>query len=397
MDALLLVDIQNDFLPGGALAVPHGNEVVPIANRLMQHLPLVVATQDWHPANHGSFASQHNGEQVGSRITLHGLPQTLWPDHCVQGKSGAEFANTLHSGRIVKVFQKGIHATVDSYSGFFDNGKRFDTRLSAWLRAKGVRRLFVMGLATDYCVKATVEDALTLGFPVALVTDGCRGVNLKPQDSDAAIQFMRDRGATLVTSDEVAKQFPLAAKSAANGDSLVKSRTLRQGRFLTMVETVERWEFVRRTNAPGVVCVAGVTADRRLLLVEQFRPPVGRRVIEFPAGLAGDVAGLESEPLLQAAEREVMEETGYRAKTMRHVFAGPSSAGLTDEIIEFFVADGLEKTAAGGGIDGEDVKEHLVPWAEIDAFLEQMRQRDFLVDSRVPTCLYLLRRELGLP
>jgi ADP-ribose pyrophosphatase len=164
-----------------------------------------------------------------------------------------------------------------------------------------------------------------------------------------------------------------------------------------MVETMEGWEFVRRTNAPGVVCVAGVTPDRRLLLVEQFRPPVGRRVIEFPAGLAGDVADCESESLLEAAQREVMEETGYQAKTIRHVFAGPSSAGLTDEVIEFFVADGLEKTAAGGGVDGEDVNEHLVPWSEIDDFLERMRRRDFLVDSRVPTCLYLLRRELRLP
>lgn len=402
MDALLLVDIQNDFLPGGALAVPNGDEVVAVANRLMPHLPMVVATQDWHPASHGSFASQHQSKQFGDRVTLHGLPQTLWPDHCIQETPGGNFADALHSGRIVKVFRKGTRTHVDSYSGFFDNARRFDTGLSQWLHSKGIRRLYVVGLATDYCVKATVADALELGFQVTLVSDGCRGVNLAPGDADAAIHFMRERGATLMTSDEVARQLPIfpefAGKSrVASGDNPVKVHTLHQGRFLTTVETMEGWEFVRRTNAPGVVCIAGVTPDRRLLLVEQFRPPVGRRVIEFPAGLAGDIAGLESEPLLEAARREVMEETGFQAKTIRHVFSGPSSAGLTDETIEFFVADGLEKIANGGGVDGEDVQEHLVPWSEIDDFMERMRRRDFLVDSRVPTCLYLLRRELGLP
>jgi nicotinamidase/pyrazinamidase len=405
MDALLLVDIQNDFLPGGALAVPRGDEVVAVANRLMPHIPMVVATQDWHPASHGSFASRHAGKKFGDRITWHDLPQTLWPDHCVQGTHGADLAGELHSGRIVKVFRKGTRTNVDSYSGFFDNARRFDTGLSQWLHAKGIRHLFVLGLATDYCVNATAGDALELGFQVTLVTDGCRGVDLTPGDSAAAIQTLRDRGANLMTSDEVAKQLPVPARklpsaskpTQAAGADLVKSRLLHQGRFLTMVETMEGWEFVRRTNAPGVVCIAGITPDHQLLLVEQFRPPVGRRVLEFPAGLAGDATGLESESLVDAAQRELMEETGYEAETIRHVFSGPSSAGLTDEVIEFFVADGLTKTAAGGGVDGEDVQEHLIPWSEIDDFLERMRRRDFLVDSRVPTCLYLLRRELGLP
>ena len=203
MQALILVDIQNDFLPGGALAVPAGDEVVPVANRLMECFPLVVATQDWHPPNHGSFASQHPGRKPGERIELNGLPQTLWPDHCVQGTRGAEFAPGLAMDRVHRIFQKGSDCDVDSYSGFFDNTRFRSTGLGEFLRERGATELAIAGLATDCCVKFSVLDAIQLGFRVRVVEDGCRGVDLQPGDSARALQEMRDAGARVVTSPEV--------------------------------------------------------------------------------------------------------------------------------------------------------------------------------------------------
>ncbi len=194
MKALILVDIQNDFLPGGALAVPQGDEVVAVANELMPHYDLVVATQDWHPADHRSFASQHPGRNVGEVIELHGLPQILWPDHCVQGTRGAEFAPGLNLSSVQHVVQKGTDREVDSYSGFFDNARRHATGLEALLREKQVDEVHVLGLATDYCVRATALDAVDLGFRVVLVTRACRGVDLKRGDCQRAIEEMAAAG-----------------------------------------------------------------------------------------------------------------------------------------------------------------------------------------------------------
>jgi nicotinamidase/pyrazinamidase len=191
MRALILVDIQNDFLPGGALAVPNGDEVVPIANKVMQEIDLVVATQDWHPANHGSFAANHAGKNPGDVIDLHGLRQILWPVHCVQGTTGAEFAPGLDASRIKKVFQKGTDPAIDSYSGFFDNGHRRSTGLGDYLLEQHVSQVLVMGLATDYCVKFTALDSIQrLGFSTYVIRDGCRGVNLQPGDTDRAFEEM---------------------------------------------------------------------------------------------------------------------------------------------------------------------------------------------------------------
>ena len=192
MEALILVDLQNDFCPGGALAVADGDAVLPVAQRLIPTFEHVIATQDWHPPAHESFASQHEGKSPGQVVQLHGLPQVLWPDHCVQGTRGAEFAVDLGDA---KVFQKGMQPHVDSYSGFFDNGRRGDTGLAAYLRDAGVRDLVIMGLATDYCVRFTVLDALSLGFGVTLIEDGCRGVELNPGDVESAIAAMKDAGA----------------------------------------------------------------------------------------------------------------------------------------------------------------------------------------------------------
>ena len=198
MRALLLVDIQNDFLPGGALAVPRGDEVVPVANRLMPEYELVVATQDWHPADHLSFASQHVGREVGERIEVAGLEQILWADHCVQNTPGAEFAFGLNAEGIDHVVQKGTDRTVDSYSGFFDNHRRHATGLGDVLSDRGVRRVDIMGLATDYCVKFTALDAVELGFDTRLLTEGCRGVELRAGDCERAIVEMREHGVVVV-------------------------------------------------------------------------------------------------------------------------------------------------------------------------------------------------------
>ena len=201
--ALILVDLQNDFLPGGALAVPDGDQVIPVANQLQAAFPLVVATQDWHPANHGSFAASHPGKKVFEQIELNGLPQTLWPVHCVQNTKGAELAAALNRERIARVFPKGTDAGIDSYSGFSDNGHRQSTGLGEWLKAQGVTEVFVCGLATDYCVKFTALDAARMGFKTHLIEDASRGVNLRPDDVTNAIQEMKRAGVTVVRSCEL--------------------------------------------------------------------------------------------------------------------------------------------------------------------------------------------------
>ena len=198
MKALILVDIQNDFLPGGALAVPDGDAVIPRANELQAVFPLVVATQDWHPANHGSFAANHPGKSAFEQIELNGLPQTLWPVHCVQNAKGAELAGGLNRDRIARVFPKGTDPGIDSYSGLFDNGHRKSTGLAEWLKGRGVTEVFVCGLATDYCVKFTALDAAQTGFKTHFIEDASRGVNLRPDDVKDSIEEMKRAGISIV-------------------------------------------------------------------------------------------------------------------------------------------------------------------------------------------------------
>ncbi len=201
MQALLLVDIQNDFVPGGALAVPRGDEVIEVANRLMPDYGLVVATQDWHPPDHLSFASQHAGRQVGDVIELNGVQQVLWPDHCIQNSPGAAFCEALNTGRIDEVVRKGTDRRIDSYSGFYDNGQpnnRNATGMHEMLQRRGVTAVDVMGLATDYCVRFTTIDAVELGYVTRLVVDGCRGVELKTGDCDRAVSELKHAGIDLV-------------------------------------------------------------------------------------------------------------------------------------------------------------------------------------------------------
>jgi Amidases related to nicotinamidase len=205
MKALILVDLQNDFLPGGALAVPDGDKVISVANQLQSVFPIVVATQDWHPANHGSFAASHPGKKVFEQIELNGLPQTLWPVHCVQNTQGAELAASLNRQRFAKVFPKGTDAGIDSYSGLFDNGHRKSTGLGEWLKAQGVSEVYVCGLATDYCVKFTALDSVQFGFRTSLIEDASRGVNLRSDDVKNAVEEMKHAGVSVVQSAELLK------------------------------------------------------------------------------------------------------------------------------------------------------------------------------------------------
>jgi nicotinamidase/pyrazinamidase len=206
MRALILVDIQNDFLPGGALAVRDGDAIIPVVNQLQPHFDLVVATQDWHPVDHGSFAANHPGQAIGSQIDLHGLRQILWPVHCVQETEGAQFSTALQLAPDTPVFPKGTDPAIDSYSGFFDNGKRKATGLGDFLQKQGVDSVYVCGLATDYCVRYTAEDAHELGFETYVITDATAGVNLQAGDVGRALQAMAQRGIHLISSEELLKK-----------------------------------------------------------------------------------------------------------------------------------------------------------------------------------------------
>nr|WED68725.1 bifunctional nicotinamidase/pyrazinamidase [Pectobacterium colocasium] len=198
--ALLLVDLQNDFCPGGALAVHEGDRVVAVANRAIEACVAagvtVIASQDWHPNNHGSFAVNAN-TKVGEIGELNGWPQIRRPVHCVQGTTGADFHPALNQSAIQWIVQKGLSQRIDSYSAFFDNGHRLKTELDAWLHANHITHLTILGLATDYCVKFSVLDAIALGYHTEVLVDGCRGVNLLPDDSDSALREMVQRGAIL--------------------------------------------------------------------------------------------------------------------------------------------------------------------------------------------------------
>jgi nicotinamidase/pyrazinamidase len=177
MKALLIVDVQNDFLPGGALEVPEGDKIIPILNSLQAQFDLVVATQDWHPEGHSSFASQHKGKKPFEEIEWRGNSQILWPDHCVQGSSGAEINANLNTKRVEAIFRKGTDKELDSYSGFYDNNHEKSTALADYLRGKGVDHVFIGGLAADVCVYFTVLDSLKEGFKTTLLENATKGLD----------------------------------------------------------------------------------------------------------------------------------------------------------------------------------------------------------------------------
>ncbi len=203
MNALIIVDLQNDFLPGGALPVPHGDGVIPLANELQRCFELVLATQDWHPPDHGSFAANHPGKKPGDRIPLDGIEQILWPVHCVQNTPGAEVAPSFDTSRIAHVFQKGVDPRIDSYSTFFDNARRRSTGLAAYLKERSIKDVYLLGLALDYCIKYSALDARQLGLNTHVILDGCRGIGLDPGDIDRALGEMKQVGAILLQSSDL--------------------------------------------------------------------------------------------------------------------------------------------------------------------------------------------------
>lgn len=202
--ALLIVDVQNDFLPNGALHVPQGDEVIPVINKLMRHpFDCVVASRDYHPKDHSSFASQYSGKVPGEEIQLNGISQILWPKHCVQGTQGSEFAPELDQSRIDHVVLKGTNRDHDSYSTFFDNEHLQSTGLDGYLKDENIEALYLTGLATDYCVQFSALDALALGYKVYVVRDACRGVELHTGDVEKAFARMEAAGAVLIDSDSM--------------------------------------------------------------------------------------------------------------------------------------------------------------------------------------------------
>ena len=201
MNALIIVDVQNDFLPGGALAVKDGDLVIPVINKLQSHFELVVATQDWHPADHKSFASMHPGKKLFDEIMLDGLPQVLWPDHCVQETEGAQFSSLLSTKKIEAILRKGMDKNIDSYSGFFDNGKKKATGMGGYLKGRGATAIYVCGLAGDYCVNFTAVDGLELGFESTIITDATFPID--EQNFKKAMEIFISKGGRLIGSGEV--------------------------------------------------------------------------------------------------------------------------------------------------------------------------------------------------
>ena len=198
MKALIVVDVQNDFCPGGSLAVSDGGQVVPFINAVRGGFPLTVFTQAWHPKGHQSFASSHPGAKVGEMIKVGGVDQVMWPDHCVQHTEGAEFHPDLDRRPGDRVFHKGELEAVDSDSGFLDHDREHETGLREFLQRQGAGEVYVTGLATDYCVKFTVLDALKFGLRVSVYQRGCRAVNLQPGDESRAYAEMEAAGAVLL-------------------------------------------------------------------------------------------------------------------------------------------------------------------------------------------------------
>lgn len=201
--ALIVVDVQNDFCPGGALAVSEGDQVVPVINKIAPLFDVVVATRDWHPGDHVSFASAHDGHEVGEAIEVNGMEQVLWPDHCVQGSKGADFHPDLDTAPINLILHKGTRTELDSYSGFLETDRSTSTGLEAYLKGLDVSEVTVCGLATDYCVFFTAMDAVDAGFKTRLVTDAARGIDQPEGNIERTTGEMKDAGVALVTSAEL--------------------------------------------------------------------------------------------------------------------------------------------------------------------------------------------------
>lgn len=202
MKALLIVDVQNDFCPGGALAVPNGDEIVPTINQLIPHFDHVIQTQDWHPKGHHSFASTHKGKNPYDTVELDYGTQVLWPDHCVQGTKGSQFHPDLHTDKTQVIIRKGFRKSIDSYSTFFENDQETATGLTGYLKQRGITDLYTVGLATDFCVKWSILDGIDEGFNMHIVEDAVKGIDLNGS-LEKAWQEMKEKGVSITTSSKL--------------------------------------------------------------------------------------------------------------------------------------------------------------------------------------------------
>ena len=201
MKTLIIIDPQNDFMPGGSLAVPNGDEIIPVINKLQENFDLVIASQDWHPNGHASFASSHQGKKEFEKIDLNGIEQVMWPEHCVQNTDGAEFHKDLETAKIEAIFRKGTNPEIDSYSAFYDNQHLKSTGLSGYLKEKKAKDLYFCGLAAEICVHFTAKDAIKEGFEATIIEDATRALN--SEDFEKAKAELKELGGKIITSDAI--------------------------------------------------------------------------------------------------------------------------------------------------------------------------------------------------
>ncbi len=201
--ALIVIDVQNDFCPGGALEVKDGDRIVPVINKAIKHFNYVIATQDWHPEDHLSFASNHPGKKPLDVINIDGITQVLWPDHCIEGSKGADFHPDLNVAAFSLILRKGRNRRIDSYSAFYENDRKTKTGLAGFLRELRISNLFFCGLATDYCVYYSVKDALEAGFRCYVIDDGVKGVDFPPGNIEKAVEDMKNKGTVFISSGDL--------------------------------------------------------------------------------------------------------------------------------------------------------------------------------------------------
>ena len=202
-NALLIVDVQNDFCPGGALAIHEGDRIIPAINRIQPLFDTIIATRDWHPPDHVSFAATHPGKHIHDVMDIGGIPQVLWPPHCVSGTTGAAFHPDLETGRFRLILHKGMNPALDSYSVFLENDKKTRTGMDGFLRSLEITRIFLCGLATDYCVLYSALDAISFGFETCVVIDACCGVDVPEGNIEKAIGLMKSSGVSIISSLEL--------------------------------------------------------------------------------------------------------------------------------------------------------------------------------------------------
>ena len=201
MKTLIIIDAQKDFMPGGSLEVPEGDKIVPVVNDLQEKFDLVIATQDWHPQDHVSFASNHKGKAPFDKIEWHGMEQILWPDHCVQNTDGADFHPNLNMKKVEAIFRKGMDKGIDSYSGFYDNGHEKNTGLAGYLRERKAKELYFSGLAADVCVQFSIKDALKEGFSTTLIEDATRAID--DEEFEKIKKDLKEKGCRFISSSEI--------------------------------------------------------------------------------------------------------------------------------------------------------------------------------------------------